>query len=143
VSSRFVLELVTGFGPMDDQHRRLFELLEEAIGAARAASPEMSRKVRTLCDATREHFAFEERAMRDDLPSRDGHVAAHRAFAADLSGLRAAAEDGKAPLVAMWLDSRFASWFRLHTSASDRSLAAHLVAEGAASAAGPRASAGA
>jgi hemerythrin-like metal-binding protein len=120
---------------MDDQHRGLLDLLDEALVAARAASPEMSWKVRALCDATREHFAFEERAMPATFAGRVDHVAAHRAFAADLSGLRAAAEDGKAPLVAMWLESRFASWFRLHTAASDRALAAQLSAERGATAA--------
>lgn len=142
MSSRFAPELVTGYVPMDDQHRALFDLLDEALSAARSGSPEMSWKVRALCEATRDHFAFEERAMPDDHPGRDAHVAAHRAFAADLSGLRAAAEDGKAPLVAVWLDSRFASWFRLHTAASDRALAARLRPQ-AAPAGAPRSGPGA
>ena len=58
---------------------------------------------------------------------RERHAEAHRTFMRDVLALVAeAARDGTSGLVRLWLESRYASWWKLHVRTNDLALAAHV-----------------
>jgi hemerythrin len=121
----------TGHDAVDAQHRELFRLHGDASQAARGGDAAAAlAALHSLLQGTREHFAFEERLMTETAyPRRDEHAAIHADFVADLASLVAeAGRDACSGLVRLWLDSRYASWWRLHVRANDAALARHVTA---------------
>lgn len=120
--------LDTGHSDVDEQHREIFRLHAAAVDAARGDGRATKECLQDLLDRTAEHFAFEERLMSATAyAGRERHVEAHRTFMRDVLALVAeAARDGTSGLVRLWLESRYASWWRLHVRTNDLALAAHV-----------------
>lgn len=123
--------LETGYPPIDEQHRDLVAfhavVLEHVrSGDAGAAWAELQE----LIDHTQRHFAYEEaRMIESAYGAREKHLEGHRAFMGDLVQLVERARlDACAPVVRMWLESRYVSWWKYHVRSSDAALAAHLAA---------------
>ena len=121
--------LDTGHDAVDEQHRDLFRLHAEALTAARGGDGSATEELlHELMVRTAEHFAFEERMMAESsFPSREPHADAHRAFMGDVVALVAeASRDASSGLVRLWLESRYAAWWKLHLRTNDVALAKHL-----------------
>ena len=59
---------------------------------------------------------------------REAHAQAHGVFMHDLASLVAeASRDACSPLVRLWLESRYTTWWKLHARSSDVALADHLL----------------
>ncbi len=130
--------LKTGNEALDAQHVELFELHANVCGASRRGEAKAVRDVlQELREQTRRHFAFEAQQMAESkYARRKMHENAHAAFMQDLDSLIAEAERSAcSPLVRLWLESRYASWWALHVRSHAMGLAAHLAAFAAAAAA--------
>jgi hemerythrin-like metal-binding protein len=126
--------LDTGHPALDEQHRELFRRHAEALDSARRGDAEAARAALAgLLDRTREHFAFEEKLMAEaGYPQRELHGQAHSQCMEDLVAL--VGEGARDPCSAglrLWLESRYASWWRWHVRSNDAPLARHLLAAGA------------
>jgi hemerythrin-like metal-binding protein len=114
--------MLTGVGPMDAQHRRLFELvdqLDKAIhegnvrGAVDGILPE-------LATYTVNHFAEEERMMESRrAPDLAGHKAKHRAFEAKVAETMEAIRSGRG-VVTSDLVNFLLDWLSEHIGGTDR-----------------------
>ena len=127
----FTKELELGHPDLDEQHRELNGLHALAAAAVRAGeAPAVRGSLGKLAELTRRHFAFEERLMAEAAyPDRESHAAGHAAFLKDLDLLEAhAAKAPCSPLVRLWLESRYASWWLLHLRSHDARLVSRLSA---------------
>ncbi len=81
--------LAVGVPEIDAQHQELFRRAERLITALRTGDRgEVEPLVRYLAAYAVEHFAAEERYMREiGYPGLDGHRAVHRAFREDFAEL--------------------------------------------------------
>jgi hemerythrin len=126
--------LETGNPALDEQHRVLFSLHTEAIESARRGDgPAVRTVLAELLDRTREHFACEEKLMAEACyPQRELHGKAHREFMGDLVALVAeGTHDPSSKVLRLWLESRYASWWKWHLRTDDVALARHLTAPAA------------
>jgi hemerythrin-like metal-binding protein len=127
-----------GLDRVDEPHRALMDLLDDAIAAFRGGEPADGLQVfgefRVRC---REHFTDEERLMTEsEYPKVAEHAQAHRTFDAEVKALVGKIEGGASPAAAaLWLESRVASWWVFHIRAADAAVVRHVQlreAEGAA-----------
>jgi hemerythrin len=121
--------LETGHEALDRQHRELFRVHAAAVEAARTGqAPAVREALQELLDSTHRHFGFEERLLLESgHPQREAHVGVHAAFTSDLVALvTAAAGDPCSPGVRLWLESRYASWWKFHVRSYDAALAAGI-----------------
>lgn len=128
----------TGNPALDEQHRELFRLHGEALDSARGGEGRPARTVLAeLMERTREHFAFEEKLMAEACyPQGELHGKAHREFMDDLRALVAeGTHDASSVVLQLWLDSRYASWWKWHLRTHDVALARYLMAPAAPAAA--------
>ena len=124
--------LETGHSAIDDQHRELVRLHAEVLDSMRAGDADAARTaLAVLLDRTREHFAFEENLMAEArYPQREHHGTAHSQFIDDLVAL--VSEGTRNPFstaLRLWLESRYASWWKWHLRSNDFALARHLTAQ--------------
>ncbi len=121
--------LETGHPAIDEQHQQLHSayqgLLENVRGGDGVAA---WAQLQELVQLTERHFAFEESRMEESsYAAREQHRESHRAFLGDLvQFVERARRDACAPLVRLWLESRYVSWWKFHVRSSDAGLAAHL-----------------
>ncbi len=121
----------TGHPALDEQHLGQFRLHAEALdGARRGDAPAVQAALIELLGCTGEHFAFEEKLMAEaDYPQRELHAKAHAEFMADLVSLVSeGTRKPSATVVRLWLESRYASWWKWHVRATDAPMASHLMA---------------
>ena len=126
--------LETGHPALDEQHRELFRLHLETLDGVRGGEGRSPRTaLAELLDRTREHFAFEEKLMAEaDYPQRELHAKAHSEFMTDLVSLVSeGTREPSATVVRLWLESRYASWWRWHVRSTDAPMASHLMAAAA------------
>lgn len=125
--------LETGHPALDEQHLELFRLHLEALDGVRGGDGRSPRTVLAeLLDRTREHFAFEEKLMAEAAyPQRELHARTHSEFMADLVALVSeGTREPSATVVRLWLESRYASWWKWHVRSTDAPMAKHLRAAG-------------
>jgi hemerythrin len=107
--------LAVGVPEIDAQHQELFRRAERLITALRAGDRgEVEPLVRYLDDYVVEHFAAEERYMREiGYPGLEAHKAVHDAFREDFTEmLRDYARKGPTPLVALTMHNWLSDWLR-------------------------------
>jgi hemerythrin-like metal-binding protein len=89
--------LEMGIPEIDDQHRRLFELLNKLRAAmlAEHSGERVDKALAKLEVYARKHFAFEERLMADiGFTDRAGHFAEHQRLLSELASFRERARSG-------------------------------------------------
>ena len=121
--------LETGHPAMDEQHQQLHSVYQGLLENVRGGDGgEAWVQLQELVQLTKRHFAFEESRMEESsYAAREQHGESHRAFLRDLvQFVERAQRDACAPLVRLWLESRYVSWWKLHVRSSDAGLAAHL-----------------
>ncbi len=117
--------LAVGVPEIDAQHQELFRRAERLITALRAGDRgEVEPLVRYLTDYVVEHFAAEERYMREiGYPGLEGHRAAHDAFREDLAEMLADYQrKGPTPLVALTMHNWLSDWLRRPTGGLDQEI---------------------
>lgn len=113
-------ELKLGYGPLDTVHEEFLALLDTLLAAP---DEEMSRALEAVQLHSREHFAQEERWMREtDFPARDCHAEEHAAVLASMEGVsrRVASTDY---VTGRRLARALADWFPGHAIHLDSALA--------------------
>ncbi len=121
----------TGLQLVDEQHRRLVELINEVAGELVFAPDEARlRSVLTgLVDYAEYHFRCEEELWSKhlrDLPAEAAHRDAHKAFAKDVQRI---VEDAKQPSLGLRIEALLdylVRWLAAHILESDRRFA-HMV----------------
>lgn len=121
-------EYSVGYVPIDEQHKRLFELADEFQSAMTAgkAKETVGKTLSGLIAYTKSHFATEEGLMRrHHYPEYSKHKAAHDGFTAkvvqfekDLQTASLATAINILPFLRDWLTH--------HIGESDRKIAAYL-----------------
>lgn len=120
----FEQDFLLGIDDMDRTHREFIELLVNAKAADKSLFPTRFRELR---DHTREHFAHEERLMREcGFPAVAEHTSEHQRVLGEMDRFLARAEAGTAALARAWLNEQVPEWFRGHLLSMDSALAAHL-----------------
>ncbi len=123
VSELFVWnrQLVTGLGPIDDQHKELVRLINELYAAmkAKAGATESGRILEELADYTKYHFGFEEEMFaKHNYPEASGHKVAHQDLVEKVVAFNNDFKRGKAGL-SMELMDFLADWLKKHIMKTD------------------------
>ena len=114
-----------GDADIDAQHRELFGRINKFLAADDRAG--LTACAMSLFQYTREHFSFEEAAMRRvAYPAVAAHIAEHNAL---LSRLNEVADSiGKDTLDRLELEEFLSDWLFSHIGTSDARLAVYLTA---------------
>ncbi|HEX3986475.1 MAG TPA: bacteriohemerythrin [Acidobacteriaceae bacterium] len=118
--------------PMDEQHQKLFEIINTLAEAMRAGKgDDMVRDtVEQLAVYTRTHFLQEEALMRrTGYPGLAGHQQQHRKLMEDVEQYKVAMEQGRAASPVSLLNF-VRQWLVHHIRESDRAYTDHLNAHG-------------
>ncbi len=114
--------LAVGVAEIDAQHQELFRRAERFIAALRTGDRgEVLPLVRYLADYVVEHFAAEERFMREiGYPGLEAHRSVHETFREDFAEVMADFErKGPTPLVALTMHNWLSDWLRRHVGSLD------------------------
>jgi hemerythrin len=124
--------LETGDPEIDDQHRELFNRIDQLMAATqdRRARSEVGRLLTFLGDYVVSHFEAEERLMEGaDYPEAEAHRAEHRRFVEDYARLfQDYRAEGPGPVFVIKFGNRVTAWLCEHICRTDRRLADHLSA---------------
>lgn len=124
----WVPALSVGVEEIDEQHRRLFALVNELSEAE--GDEETGRALAALTSYAAEHFALEERLFAERrYPGAEEHVREHAAFAAKLRGFAADYAAGGEGLERRLLDY-LKAWLTGHISFADRKYRPYLARRG-------------
>lgn len=122
-------DLTCYIGEIDDQHKRLLEILNELhkamiMGRGQKVLREI---IDELADYTLYHFSTEERYMKiGPYPELEKHLQEHSEFIAQISKFKAQYEQGKLGLSIKVL--RFLSqWLSCHIKVSDKSIGLFII----------------
>lgn len=132
----FDAAFITGVDEIDQQHRVLIDLTNEAAGAlAGEPTPAQVRHlVQELLSYAIYHFRTEEELMRrygyadDDAEAASLHVERHRGFAARVVAVQEALENHH-PVDTAELVDYLGSWITEHILGTDQKLAAFILAQ--------------
>ena len=121
--ARFVwkLEYETGIPIIDEQHRRLFESLDQVQSAVAAERPreEIWSLVQALMTNSREHFRTEEALMaHHGFPDLQAHCREHEMLMERLEELDRRFQDGQ-DAMALLVTTFMGGWLRHHISEGD------------------------
>ncbi len=119
----------TGFAPIDEDHRRISELLRQVLSAVNANDVARTRAATQVAVAEiADHFAHEERLMAEwRYPKAARHVEAHANFVKDATAFGdEVREKGITPGFRRWAVQRLVTWFRFHITANDVELGLYL-----------------
>ncbi len=111
-----------GVPEIDAQHQELFRRAEQLITALRAGDrSEVAPLFRYLSEYAKEHFAAEERFMREiGFPGLEGHRVGHETYRAALAELAADFQrKGATALVALSVHNWLSEWLRQHVCGLD------------------------
>ncbi len=121
----------TGFTLVDDQHRGLIRMINEAAPLLASAAPIATARADELLDALIDyavrHFADEEALMAryDLLPDYvDQHRRQHLEFASEVQSMRSASADGQLDTVSLL--KFLTSWLTFHILGTDQMMAAQI-----------------
>lgn len=125
-------QVQTGFRPIDDQHRRLFDIMNQLDGMLREhlEHPDHVELFVKLSDYFIEHFSTEERYMLEfSYPGYEEQKAQHNWFVQKVKEMNADVRNGKMQIEADVLVF-LKDWFVNHIMKLDKALAAFLIAQG-------------
>jgi hemerythrin len=114
--------LAVGVPEIDGQHQELFRRAERLVTALRSGDrAEVKPLVRYLSEYVVEHFAAEERFMREiGYPDLEAHRALHVGFREDFAQMLAEYErKGATALVALTIHNWLSDWLRRHVGGVD------------------------
>ena len=133
---QWTADLAVGIETIDNQHRRLFEIVDGLLEAMQSGKgrQEVSTVVDFLGQYVHDHFSLEERVMREiGDPSYRVHKAEHEAFVRTFEGLRQAFQDrGASSALVIEINHRVCGWLRNHIARTDMGLAETIAAHGSA-----------
>jgi hemerythrin len=124
-------EYLTQVVEIDDQHRRLVDLINQIYDLMRSGRDQESiaEALGEVVDYTRFHFATEEKFMEQtSYPHRDPHQAEHERLVDQIRELRRSIQDGRI-VVSMNEMYFLKDWLLTHFQGPDRGLAAHLASQ--------------
>jgi hemerythrin len=121
-------DLSVGNAVIDDDHQRLFDLLERLH--LDMASGQINQETQSIVDSLRNyaesHFAREEEFMRKmDYPHYITHQAEHNRFLSEVCALQSRVARG-ARTAQLDIDQFLAGWLREHVLVRDMALAAAI-----------------
>lgn len=118
--------------PMDEQHKRLFEIINSLAEAMRDGKGDVAVRdtVDQLAVYTRTHFLQEEMLMRKaNYPGLPAHQAQHQKLMADVEQYKRALEQGRNASPVTLLNF-VREWLVHHIRESDKAYSDHLNAHG-------------
>lgn len=121
-------DLSVGIDFMDDDHRRLMELLSELDDLVESGpvQPAVIDKLDEIIDFAEQHFRLEERLMEEsDYEEFEQHRQLHEVLLQDISGLRqylTTGEKAAGPKIMQFLKD----WLMHHIAESDKELGGFL-----------------
>jgi len=119
------VQLSTGNGGLDYEHRKLVEAMEAICDRFEhlAASEAIAEGLGVLHAAASAHFALEEMIMRKrKYAGYEAHKADHEQLLDQLRAMMEAAEAGQCEACRMGLRSCLESWFSGHVTKADAGL---------------------
>ncbi|MCB1956984.1 MAG: bacteriohemerythrin [Rhodocyclaceae bacterium] len=121
----------TGFGLVDEQHRHLIRMINQAAPLLASSEPVSSERVESLLDALIDyavrHFADEETLMSGHDLDPDYvalHCRQHREFAGEVQSMRAATANRQIDTVSLL--KFLTSWLTFHILGTDQMMAAQI-----------------
>lgn len=122
-------EYLTGVEEIDEQHRRLFDLVNGIYDMMRHGRGQeaITEALSELFEYTRFHFSVEEKFMADTkYAGVSGHSEEHERLLNQIRDLRCEARDGR---IVMSMNEMYflKDWLLTHFQGPDRGLAAHLL----------------
>lgn len=114
-----------GIEPVDGQHRRLVEMVDELFAAMHAGEGRaaLERILNALLEYTVSHFDAEERWMaRNGYPELDEHRRIHRRMREHVVGLKERYDAGKLTSPVQ-IGNFLRNWLNRHILGTDRKLA--------------------
>ena len=127
---RWTSTLSIGVAELDAQHEELFRRFDRLLDAMLARDrSEASHLIAFLQHYVRDHFAAEERLMREvAYPDAMLHAAEHAAFSSEIDTLaRLLADEGASARLVLRLEREVTSWLQGHVSSTDHALARFVV----------------
>jgi hemerythrin len=121
-----------GVRSIDDQHKRLFELINELFDAMRAGRGDVAlgKVLDGLVDYTKTHFAFEEKLLQSNgYAHLVAHRKVHEGLTAQVMDLAAKFKVGKTTL-SIQTSSFLKDWLSNHILTTDKNYSAHLAGRG-------------
>jgi hemerythrin-like metal-binding protein len=121
-------DLLTGIDTMDNQHRRLFDLINELSEAVTEGKGRdvMASVFDALIDYTSKHFAEEERMLEETrYPELEAQRKSHIAFVNKVMEARAGFESGTG-MVASEIINFLNDWLVKHIGVMDKKYSSHL-----------------
>lgn len=121
--------LASGNAEIDGQHQEILRRLADLVEALeQGRTEEIGTLYEFLGDYVVEHFAAEERAMRETAyPGVNVHCAAHERFVREYGELhRLYQATGPSFAIAVRTATWVQDWLRAHIFGADRALARHL-----------------
>ncbi len=122
-------DLKTNVDQIDDQHRELFDRLNNLINAVSRNDREVLKFLDFLKHYAVEHFGLEESFMRKfSYPETDEHLDQHATFRQRLSDLDKQIKEKSISTgsLAEMLEMEIGNWFVKHISSIDRKLTGFL-----------------
>jgi hemerythrin len=113
---------------MDADHRNLFQMADDLHRAilAGADATRLQEMLRALIAAAEDHFAYEERLMRDSrYPGREWHERQHQTVRKRIAQFLPRFEGWESDAAILLLEF-LSGWLKEHTALTDRMLAAHV-----------------
>jgi hemerythrin len=130
MASLFTDKLLVNVKTIDDQHRKLFEAVEEFHTACKKAEGKEQIPVLFdfLAEYTINHFKNEEAYMDKYMyPDMQDHKKQHKDFIEKVSSMESTVKDGKVPLPTLIeVNSFLTKWLINHISKTDMKLGAFL-----------------
>jgi hemerythrin-like metal-binding protein len=120
--------LATGHADIDEDHRRLIELLAEswyALAENSLPKAEVHRRIDALHAFAKQHFEFEERLLAHpgmDAGHRDRHIKAHQRFLETVQGVLDMIDNLPSDVCSHFMDF-LSSWLVHHIRETDQELA--------------------
>lgn len=123
-------DLYTNFKLIDDQHRELFDKINDLIFAVSNNSSEVQKFIDFLDEYVDKHFGLEEDFMKKfEYPDQEKHLQQHRVFRERLSDMEHQYKEKKVSVdeLVKTLEMEIGYWFVNHISSVDRKLTDFLV----------------
>jgi hemerythrin len=122
-------EYLTQVEEIDNQHRRLFDLVNDIYDMMRLGRGQSSlvEAMNELYEYTRFHFGTEEKFMVEtEYGSKEAHIAEHARLMDQINNLRIEVRDGR--IVLSMNEMYFLKdWLLVHFQGPDKGLAHHLI----------------
>lgn len=118
---------------LDNQHRRLFDLINKLDDHMRAGKGReiLGVVLRELVDYTKVHFANEERILRESgYPGYEEHKAVHAKVTERVNAIYRQYQEGKGDRLSIEALDYLYNWITKHIMGTDQRYASHLNSKG-------------